>query len=1480
MIPSPVAAPSSYSISRYDQAINASASRLRSGLPFAVLAALAAAVVLAPEAKASNATWSLTLNGTWATDLNWSTALAPGATSGTASTDIATFDQSLTGNRTVTVDTNRNIGGITFGSNNSAFSYLLSGGNLLLSNAGVIQVTGTATSGTHTDFVSSATQIQGDGGAATFTSGGANTRSLNIGAVTGVSIASNTTSLTLNGTSTSTANAVSGIIGDGAGGGKVSVTKSGAGTWALSAANTYSGGTTVNGGRILVGVSSTFASGAVTSGAVGKGDVTFADGVTLAATGNFAVGATKFTLNGDIKIGASGSTSRLVMNGPFDLAGTAASNGSSGTVRTLTLFNPVLATAFTGGTSGTNQLGLEVQTNGPAITIANGTLRLAADAGVGATSFAVAQIGAVSFTGATGLTIGNKVITAFSAGTPFTANGTINPRMTVESGGVLNSGAGVVSRSLNLFSLSGAGVVTNLSNNATVAQNAVLTIDGSDTADFSGVIANGATYAGTFTGISGINGTISVVKSGTGNQTFSGANTFTGSTTLTGGILSVGTIGNGGVASGNLGSASAAAGNLIFNGGTLQYTGSNATSDRAFIINAAKTATIDTANNLTLVGANGTATNGALTKTGTGTLILTGANTNTGATTISAGTLQLGNGGVTGSLSPSSSIANNGALAFNRNNAVSQGTDFASVISGSGAVLQNGGAASTLLLSGNNSYTGLTTISGGTLKLGAAGGATNTPLGTNAAGTVVSGSGAALDLNGFTLGTAEALTLNGSGIGGGGALTNTGVTASTYSGLVALGSSSSIIASSGNITLSNTGTITGSGAGLTVGGPANVTIASAIGTGSGSVTKQDAGTLILSGNSTFTGGLSVQGGTLQIGVGSNFTNGTGAIGNPASSNLTLSNGVTVQSSTGFSVAAPTINLLGNVTVGSSTATGRLSFTGTWDLGGSSRTITLGKSSGATPFLAGSEAMQLEQLSGGNSTVIQNAGAGGSLTFASAASATAAQPSVVAINSSAASFASNTGLTLGDGVAMKSRTGTFFGTGSNSPALTLAGDAGKGGGVLQMGDGISSGNAVTRSAVVYSLAGAGTVTASNTTGNATTGTLTINNGNGANFSGTITDGGGTGIIALTKSGSATQILSGANSYSGNTTISGGTLLVTNTTGSGTGSGAVSVASGATLGGNGTVSGAASLASATIGSNGDTLKLGSSLATTGASTLATGSIVNVFSGTTITSGTFTVNGTLGGGINVGGAGNILNGSGTVNGTTTVSGGTINGSLSLGTLIATGNSTISSSISTTSGTTVQSGGILAVNGTLGGGAITVDSGATLKGNGVVSGATTINGDLAPGASPGGLTFSSSLTLAGTTTMEIDGTVRGVGGSYDAVDVAGLLTYGGTLTMSFGNTTTASTTYDLFGINGTQAGDFTAVTIGGTYASVGALTNSLGIWTGDDLTNNLHFVFTQSTGDLVVTAIPEPSAYAALAGLSVVGFAFYRRRSSRRAA
>src|SRR5690606_23338904 len=110
-------------------------------------------------------------------------------------------------------------------------------------------------------------------------------------------------------------------------------------------------------------------------------------------------------------------------------------------------------------------------------------------------------------------------------------------------------------------------------------------------------------------------------------------------------------------------------------------------SARSFTL-AAGGGTFQTDADLTLTG--GVEGDGALTKAGNETLILAAENTYTGGTTISGGTLQLGEGGTSGSIE--GDVTNAGTLAFNRSDVYT----FDGTISGSGAVRQMGGGTTIL----------------------------------------------------------------------------------------------------------------------------------------------------------------------------------------------------------------------------------------------------------------------------------------------------------------------------------------------------------------------------------------------------------------------------------------------------------------------------------------------------------------------------------------------------------------------------------------------------------------------------------------------------------------------------------------------------------------------------------------------------------------------------------------------------------------
>ena len=321
----------------------------------------------------------------------------------------------------------------------------------------------------------------------------------------------------------------------------------------------------------------------------------------------------------------------------------------------------------------------------------------------------------------------------------------------------------------------------------------------------------------------------SVALSGNGDVTLSGTNLFTGATNINGATLTYG-------ASNVLSS-----GAVIVRGGLYNLNG-NSDTIGALTLSAGTVAT--GAGTLTLGGTVTTVANANFTSLITGNLGL-------GA----ARTFDIGDG-----------LMDNDAIVT-------------AVVSGAFAPTKSTGAG-VLLFAGDNSYTGLTTVSAGTLRLGAAGGATNTPLGTTGAGTTISGASSALDLNGYTLGTSEALTLSGALATG--AVQNTSSADVNYSGLVTLGAASTMISNYGTMNFTNTGNITGATFALTIGGAGNGTLASNLNTTTGTLTKNGVGTWVLSGGtSTFTGATTVSAGTLKLGSagsGSNTPLGTSAGG--------------------------------------------------------------------------------------------------------------------------------------------------------------------------------------------------------------------------------------------------------------------------------------------------------------------------------------------------------------------------------------------------------------------------------------------------------------------------------------------------------------------------------------------------------------------------------------------------------------------------
>jgi len=228
-----------------------------------------------------------------------------------------------------------------------------------------------------------------------------------------------------------------------------------------------------------------------------------------------------------------------------------------------------------------------------------------------------------------------------------------------------------------------------------------LIISGSGVADISG---NAPTFE--VSGVSGALGTLqfsnastaddAVIKTHAFGQTIFSGNSAPGLArfiTDAGGVVDF---------SGTSGSA----GNNRITAGSIEGAGTYNLGANTFIVGLNRLSTTVSGNDGGLSGGSGA----SLIKLGAGTLILSGNNTYTGLTAVLNGTLQLGDGGTSGSIL--GNVFNHTTFAINRSDTYT----FGGSIVGDGTFVQMG--LGTTILTGNSLYTGGTTISAGTLQLG------------------------------------------------------------------------------------------------------------------------------------------------------------------------------------------------------------------------------------------------------------------------------------------------------------------------------------------------------------------------------------------------------------------------------------------------------------------------------------------------------------------------------------------------------------------------------------------------------------------------------------------------------------------------------------------------------------------------------------------------------------------------------------------
>lgn len=309
---------------------------------------------------------------------------------------------------------------------------------------------------------------------------------------------------------------------NGAGG----LTKQGAGTLTLGVANTYAGGTTIEGGGILLG----------NNGALGTGLVGMADGTSLGSSSGDRTLANAFSIMGDVTF-VPVSLGTITLNGAIDLGGAG---------RTVTVVSSSLNEVVFGGViSNDAGGGLVFQSSG-------GGVPLVTFAGSGANTYTGTTIVGANVSVYLGKTNG---VTAIPGDLEIQTNGKVTldadeqiadtARVDVEGTGIFQLGSGT-GRDETIGSLYGDGEVRL---NAGSSSATLVVGEG----DFSGTLTDGAASLG------------SLVKTGTGTLILSGTNSYGGSLELQGGVLVVGS-------NANIGS-----GNITFAGGALLADGTFST---------------------------------------------------------------------------------------------------------------------------------------------------------------------------------------------------------------------------------------------------------------------------------------------------------------------------------------------------------------------------------------------------------------------------------------------------------------------------------------------------------------------------------------------------------------------------------------------------------------------------------------------------------------------------------------------------------------------------------------------------------------------------------------------------------------------------------------------------------------------------------------------------------------------------------------